>query len=63
MPKKIFILKVCEIRLSAKKKCNVSQHISTDKHQKALKRHKDQKQKKKNKQFFYIKVYEINPFF
>lgn len=39
--------KICEIRISSEKKFNVSQHISTDKHQKALKRHKDQEQKKK----------------
>jgi len=39
--------KVCEIRISSEKKFNVSQHISTVKHQKALKRQKDQEQKKK----------------
>jgi hypothetical protein len=42
--------KICEIRKSSEKKFNVSQHISTDKHQKALKRHEDQEQKK-NKRF------------
>jgi len=42
--------KVCENRICAEEKFNVSQHISTDKHQKALKRHKDQEQKK-NKHF------------
>lgn len=42
--------KVCEILISLEKKCNVIQNISTDKHQKALKRHKDQEQKK-NKHF------------
>lgn len=38
--------KECEIRISSEKKCNVS----TVKHQKALKRQKDQEQKK-NKHF------------
>ena len=46
---KILFCKVCEVKVAAEKKFTITQHISRDKHLRALNR-------KKEKEVFYIKI-------